>query len=157
MSVNPIPKGYHTVTPCLIVEGVPRLIDFMKGAFDGVELSRHLGPEGRVMHAEVRVGDSLIMMGEAGGPFPAKPTCLYVYVPDTDAVYRASLAAGGTSLQEPANQFYGDRTAGVQDPSGNQWWIATHVEDVSQEELARRAEAQQKVMAEKMKQKAQAM
>lgn len=151
MSVNPIPKGYHTVTPCLIVEGVPRLIDFMKGAFDGVELSRHLGPEGRVMHAEVRIGDSVIMMGEAGGPFPPKPACLYLYLPDTDAAYRASLAAGGTSLQEPANQFYGDRTAGVQDPSGNQWWIATHVEDVSQEELARRAEAQQKAMAEKMK------
>jgi uncharacterized glyoxalase superfamily protein PhnB len=152
MSVNLIPKGFHTVTPYLIVEGVPRLIDFMKGAFDGVEISRHLGPEGRVMHAEVRVGDSLIMMGEAGGPFPAMPTCLYLYTKDTDAVYRASVAAGGTSIQQPADQFYGDRTAGVRDPSGNQWWIATHVEDVSTEEMARRAEAHHKAMAEQHRQ-----
>ena len=96
------------------------------------------------MHAEVRVGDSIIMLGESGGPFPPMPTCLYLYVPNTDAVYKASLNAGGTSIREPADQFYGDRVAGVKDPSGNQWWIATHIEDVSEEELARRAEAQQR-------------
>jgi PhnB protein len=154
MSVNPIRKGYRTVTPYLVVEGVPGLLEFLKGAFKAVEISRHLGPGGRVMHAEITIGDSIVMMGEAGGPFPARPSCLYLYTEDTDAAYRASLAAGGKSIQEPADQFYGDRTAGVEDPSGNQWWIATHIEDLSEEEMARRSEAFNKQMAERKNQTA---
>jgi uncharacterized glyoxalase superfamily protein PhnB len=84
------------------------------------------------------------MLGEATGQWKPRPSTLYLYVHDTDATYRRALEAGATSLMEPANQFYGDRNAGVQDPSGNFWWIATHVEDVSAEEMKRRAEAQGK-------------
>ncbi|MBZ5496966.1 MAG: VOC family protein [Acidobacteriia bacterium] len=94
-----------------------------------------------VQHAEAKIGDSIIMMGEAQGEWKPKPATLYVYVDDVDAVYRRALQAGATSLREPANQFYGDRSGGVQDESGNQWWIATHIEHVTPEEMARRAQA----------------
>lgn len=94
MGVNPIPKGFHSVTPYLVIEGAPRLIDFLKAAFDGVEIERHLGPNGQIMHAEVQIGDSVVMMSEAAGPHPAMPSCLYHYVKDVDATYRASVAAG---------------------------------------------------------------
>jgi PhnB protein len=91
------------------------------------------------MHAEVFIGDSAVMMGEPVGETPALPGSLYLYVEDTDSTYRRAIDAGATSLMEPANQFYGDRNAGIKDPSGNMWWIATHVEDVTPEEMARRA------------------
>jgi hypothetical protein len=100
-------------------------------------------PDGTIMHAEVRVSDSVVMMDEPMGEFTPRPGSLYVYVSDTDAVYKRALQAGATSLTEPADQFYGDRNASLQDPVGNQWWIATHQEDVSPEELAKRAEALQ--------------
>lgn len=138
--VQPIPKGYHTVTPYLTIEGVARLIEFLQQAFDAVVIERHEMPDGSVMHAEVRIGDSIVMMGEAGGRFSPAPSSLYLYVPDVDAVYKRAIDAGGTSLSEPVDQFYGDRQGGVSDPSGNSWYIATHVEDVSPEEMARRAE-----------------
>jgi PhnB protein len=102
-------------------------------------MHRFSGPDGTVGHAEVRIGGSPVMMGEARGPWPAMPCAIYLYVNDTDAVYRRALAAGATSLMEPADQFYGDRNAGVKDPCGNFWWIATHKEDVSPEELQARA------------------
>jgi uncharacterized glyoxalase superfamily protein PhnB len=98
-------------------------------------------PEGDVRHAEIQIGDSRVMLGEASDQWKPMPAMLYVYVEDTDAVYRRAIAAGGQSLREPTTEFYGDRSAGVQDPAGNLWWIATHVEDVSPEELTRRAEA----------------
>jgi uncharacterized glyoxalase superfamily protein PhnB len=139
MSVKPIPEGFRTLTPYLVVTGVPRLIDFLKAAFGAREHYRSTRPDGVVMHASLEVGDSMLMMGEAQGTFPPMPACLYVYVPDVDATYRQAVAAGGISLAEPANQFYGDRKAGVRDPSGNMWWLATHVEDVTEEEIARRA------------------
>jgi uncharacterized glyoxalase superfamily protein PhnB len=145
MAVKPIPEGYHSVTPYLAVEGAEKLLNFVKQAFDAVEVHECMRrPDGTIQHAEVRIGDSVVMLGEASGRWTPRPSTLYLYVHDTDATYRRALEAGATSLMEPANQFYGDRNAGVQDPSGNYWWIATHVEDVSAEEMKRRAEAQGK-------------
>jgi len=144
MAVKPIPDGYHTVTPYFIVKGAVRLIDFLKMAFDAVEISRSATPDGTVMNAELKIGDSMVMMGEANNQSLPMPIAIYLYVPDVDAVYRRALAAGGTSLMEPADQFYGDRNGGVKDPSGNQWWIATHVEDVPPDEMAKRADAHAK-------------
>ena len=144
MAVKPVPEGFRTVTPYLVVNDVPRLIEFMKGAFDAVETERTVDGSGRVAHAQLRLGDSMVMMGQAMEGFPATPAQIYLYVPDADAVYRQAVKAGGTSLMEPANQFYGDRSGGVQDPTGNKWWIATHVEDVSAEEIARRMRERKK-------------
>lgn len=141
MAVRPIPEGYHSITPYLIVSGADKLIDFMKRAFAAEEIERMDLPDGTIRHAEVRIGDSILMMGEAGGAWAPMPCSLYLYVNDTDAVYRQALQAGATSVMEPADQFYGDRNAGVKDGSGNLWWIATHKEDVSREELRRRAQA----------------
>jgi uncharacterized glyoxalase superfamily protein PhnB len=137
-SVQPIPDGSHTVTPYLVVEGIPRLIEFLKQAFGAQEEYRMPRPDGGVAHAEVKIGDSKVMMGAPMGDFKAKPCSLYLYVEDVDAVYQRALQAGGTSVREPADQFYGDRSAGVIDPCGNYWGIATHVEDVSSEEITRR-------------------
>ena len=142
MAVKAIPEGYHTVTPYLVVNGVAKLIDFMKQAFEAKgadELMRR--PDGSVAHAEVRLGDSVVMMGEPAPGQPLMPAGLYIYVKDTDTTYERALKAGATSLMEPADQFYGDRNAGVLDPFGNRWWIGTRVEDVAPEEIARRAEA----------------
>ena len=139
MFVKPIPDGYHTITPYLVCERLSELIDFLKTAFGAIEKERHLSKTGRVMHAEVQIGDSIVMMGEAMEGFQPVQTSLYFYVVDTDSVYNKAIKAGGVSLMEPANQFYGDRNAGVQDPSGNKWWLATHVEDVSAEEMERRS------------------
>ena len=143
-AVKPIPEGYHTVTPYLTVKGVGKLIDFLKQALNAKDRERHLRPDGSIGHAEMKIGDSIVMMGEAGGQWQPMPANLYVYVPDTDASYRRALAAGATSIMEPADQFYGDRNAGVKDPCGNHWWLATHKEDVSPEEMKKRAAAQAK-------------
>jgi PhnB protein len=139
MAVKPIPEGYHTVTPYLTVEGAGKLLDFVKRAFDAKEIHRTTRPDGTLWHAEVRIGDSMVMMAEAADPWKPMSSAIYLYVNDTDATYQSAIAAGATSLMEPANQFYGDRNAGVQDPVGNMWWIGTHVEDVSPEEVGRRA------------------
>ncbi len=137
-TVNPVPENCHAVTPYLIVHGVPRLLDFLIKAF-GAEITEKMdAPDGTVRHAEVRIADSLVMMGEAGGPNPARPSTLYLYVPEVDQTFKRALAAGAKSLSEPKDQFYGDRSGGVEDPSGNHWYIATHVEDVSREEMQRR-------------------
>ena len=141
MTVKPIPDGYHSVTPYLVVQGADKLIDFLKEAFEGTEVERMTRPDGGVAHAEVRIGDSVIMMGEASGEFPAMPAMIYLYVNDADAVYKRALQARATSLEEPSDQFYGDRRAGVKDQFGNYWYMATHKEDVSPEEMARRAAA----------------
>ncbi|HSM57468.1 MAG TPA: VOC family protein [Candidatus Sulfomarinibacteraceae bacterium] len=140
MAVQPIPEGYHTVTPYLIVPDVDGQISFLQEAFDAEVRARMEGPDGRVMHAEVRIGDSPVMMGESSDEIPPMPAMLHLYVPDVDAVYEQALAAGATSVREPIDEFYGDRSGGVQDAFGNQWWLATHVEDVSEEEMMRRME-----------------
>jgi uncharacterized glyoxalase superfamily protein PhnB len=144
MPVKTIPEGYHSVTPYLTVAGVPKLIDFLKQTFGATELHRMARPDGTVLHAEVTVGDSRIMMGEPVGEFQAMPAQMYVYVPDVDAAFKRALAAGAISVSEPADQFYGDRHGGVRDSCGNLWWIATHTEDVSPEEMSKRAEAAMK-------------
>jgi uncharacterized glyoxalase superfamily protein PhnB len=139
MTVKPIPDGYHSVTPYLIVENAHQLLDFLKAAFGATEIFRHTRPDGTVGHAEVRISDSPVMIGEACKEFGAMPVAIYLYVPDTDVTYKQALQAGAISIMEPADQFYGDRNAGVKDPCGNSWWIATHIEDVSPEELDKRA------------------
>jgi len=136
------PEGYSTVTPYLTVKGASRLIDFIRDVLGG-EVTLRMGDD-PVGHAEMRVGDSLIMLADAqtsdsGQPMPAM---LYVYVRDADAVYEKALAAGAKSVREPADQFYGDRSAAVTDAFGNQWWFATHIEDVPPEEMERRVKAQ---------------
>ncbi len=141
MAVKPIPDGFHTVTPYLLVAGVPKLIEFLKKAFGGEETECLAMEDGTVMHAQVKIGDSIIMLGDPRGRCEPMPMSLYLYVPDTDAVYQRAIEAGGESVMEPADQFYGDRNAGVKDPVGNTWWIATHIEDVSPEELRKRATA----------------
>jgi uncharacterized glyoxalase superfamily protein PhnB len=134
---KPIPEGYATVTPYLCVSNAAKLIDFLKQAFDAELKFKMDGPGGRIMHAEMTIGDSRIMLGQ---PEPGQEThaMLHLYLPDADATYKRALAAGATSVREPADQFYGDRSAGVRDEFGNQWYIATHVEDVSEEEMERR-------------------
>lgn len=144
MAVKPIPEGYHSVTPYIIVNGVDKLIEFLKLSFDAREVERLSGPDGRIAHAEVRIGDSVIMMGEPLGDSQPMPASIYVYVNDTDAVHARALRAGAASVRAPADQFYGDRSAGVKDQHGNMWWIATHKEDVPPDELKRRAEARMK-------------
>ena len=144
MAVKPIPEGYHTVTPYLAVEGAAKIIEFTKQAFGAQERHRMAAPDGSIMHAEVKIGDSHVMLGEARGPVKAMPSMLYLYVPDVDAVYQRAIGAGAKSEQEPADQFYGDRTAAVMDAAGNRWYIATHVEEVAPAEMEKRAQAAMK-------------
>ncbi len=103
----------------------------------------HERPDGTIQHAEVKIGDSIVMLADAAGEWKPRPSMLYLYVNDVDETYRLALAAGATSLREPTTHFYGDRSGGVEDPVGNHWWIATHVEDVSPEEIQRRTAQQQ--------------
>lgn len=140
MPVKPIPDGYHTVTPVLTVHGAAKLIEFVKQAFDAKETFRMPGPDGSVMHAEMKIGDSMVMLGEATDEWKPMPATVALYVEDADAWYKRALRAGATSVREPADQFYGDRSAGVKDFAGNHWWIHTHIEDVPPEEMSKRAE-----------------
>lgn len=140
--VKPVPDGYHTVTPYLTAADAAGLLDFVKKAFGAVETYRMAAPDGAIRHAEVRLGDSMVMVGQARDEWLPRPASLYLYVPDVDATYRSAVAAGGRSIQEPTTHFYGDRSGAVEDAEGNAWWIATHVEDVSPEEIGRRAAAQ---------------
>ncbi len=141
MAVKAKPDGYHAVTPYLVVDGAAGLIEFLEEVFDAQETERLAAPGGRVGHAEVRIGDSAVMMGDARGEHAPTQAMLYVYVDDVDATYQRALAAGATTVQPPADQFYGDRSGGVKDAFGNLWWIATRIEDVTPEELRRRAQA----------------
>ncbi len=139
MAVKPIPEGYHTVTPYLTVQGAAKLIDFLKKAFGAETVHEpHKLPDGKIMHAEVKIGDSRVMLSDATEQMPATQTSLYLYVNDVDGVYKRAIAAGGTSTIEPMDQFYGDRSGGLKDPFGNRWWVATHKEDVPASELEKR-------------------
>jgi PhnB protein len=142
MAVKPIPDGYHTVTPYLVVRGAAKTIEFAKKAF-GAEMVEQpvTRPDGTIMHAEFKIGDSRVMISDASEQHPPMQSMLHLYVPNVDAVYQRAVAAGGTSVMEPMDQFYGDRSGGVKDPAGNQWFIGTHKEDVSPQELKKRAEA----------------
>jgi PhnB protein len=138
MAVQSIPKGYRTVTPYLIVEGAETLIEFLTSGFAAQEIRRTQHPDGCIMNAELKIGDSMIMLSEARGEIKAMQSMVYLYVENTDATYESALRAGGSSIMEPKDEFYGDRAAGVKDPTGNYWWIATHQEDVSSAEIDKR-------------------
>lgn len=149
MAVKPVPDGYHTVTPYMTVRGAAKAIDFYKEAFGAVEVLRMPMPDGSVAHAEIKIGDSVIMMGEENPAWGNKspqalggtPTGLMIYVPDCDAVFARALAAGATVSKPLTDQFYGDRSGTVIDPFGHQWTLATHVEDVPPEEMQTRMDA----------------
>ncbi|WP_411083281.1 VOC family protein [Streptomyces sp. cmx-18-6] len=139
MDVKAIPDGYTAVTPWIISADAARLIDYLKEAFGGEELSRLVGAGGRIEHAEVRIGDAVVMMFDRHAPhWPATPAFLRLFVEDADAVHRRAVEAGGTSVTEVTELFFGDRVGRVRDPLGNLWWIQTHVQDVGPEEQRRR-------------------
>jgi len=140
--VKPVPDGYHTLTPYLVVDGAERIVQFMKNAFGAqFVFEPMMRPDGKIMHAELKIGDSVVMISDASERAKATSAMLHLYVPNVDAVYQKALKAGGTSVMEPADMFYGDRSGGVKDPSGNSWFVATHKEDVAPKELQKRADA----------------
>ena len=156
MAVKKIPEGHNTVSPYLIVDGAERALDFYKRAFGATELFRHRAPDGKIGHAEVRIGDTVIMIADefpdfgayAPQKFGGSPVSLHVYVEDVDAVAAQATAAGAKVKRPVADQFYGDRLGTFEDPFGHTWHLSTHIEDVSLDELDRRAKA---AMAEKKK------
>lgn len=125
-----IPEGLFTVTPYLHPQRAQPFIDFLKQAFGGEEVAKYASPDGRIAHAQVRIGDSVVEMGEAQGPYQPLPAMFYMYVPNCDDVYKQALAAGATSISVPTDHPYGDRSGGVKDPFGHTWYIATHIKDV---------------------------
>jgi PhnB protein len=159
MAVKAIPEGYHTVTPSLTVRDGAKAIDFYKKAFAAQERMRMPGPDGRLMHAELQVGDSIVMladeMAEAGCKAPASvgavSSSLYVYVPDVDAAFTRAVEAGAKALMPPADMFWGDRFGTVEDPSGHRWGLATHKKDPSPAEMEK---GQKEFLASMAKQKA---
>jgi len=148
-TVKPVPDGYHSATPYLIVDGAARAIDYYTRAFGATELMRIPAPGDRIGHAEIKIGDSVIMLADehpeiqARGPehYGGSPVSILLYVDDVDALFKRAIAAGGTETRPVANQFYGDRSGSLTDPFGHRWHLSTHVEDVSMGELNRRMAA----------------
>jgi PhnB protein len=144
MAVNFTPTGYHSVTPYLIIDGAAKAIDFYKKAFEAQELFRMPMPDGKIAHAEIKIGDSPVMMAdeqeEHRGPksFGGSPVGLMIYVKDVDRIFKQAIAAGAKEQKPVTDQFYGDRSGTLADPFGHVWTIATHIEDVSPEEIERR-------------------
>jgi PhnB protein len=149
MSVKPIPEGYHSVTPYLIIRGATAAIDFYKKAFGAIELFRFPAPEGKIGHAEIKIGDSPIMLADefpdmgykAPQTLGGSPVSIMIYVDDVDATFDRAVDAGATLKDAVSDKFYGDRMGTVVDPFGHVWHVATHKEDVSAEEMQRRAAA----------------
>jgi PhnB protein len=149
MSVKSVPAGHHTVAPYLAVKDGVKALEFYKEAFGAVEAYKLVMPDGRLGHAEIRLGDSVIMLSdefpEYGGKAPptlgGSPVSIHVYVDDVDAFVKRAVAAGAKERRPVADQFYGDRSGQVEDPYGHLWWIATHKEDVSPEEMQKRVRA----------------
>ena len=152
MPVSPIPEGYHSVTPYLVMKNAATAIEFYKKAFGAVELLRMAAPGGKIGHAEIKIGDSPVMLADEypdmgfKGPesLGGTPVSLMIYVDDVDKIFPQAIAAGGKEVRPLQNQFYGDRSGTLTDPFGHVWTISTHVEDVPEEELAKRAEAAMK-------------
>ena len=146
---KPIPDGYHTFTPYLIVSDGARAIEFYQQAFGATERGRLAAPDGRIMHAEIQIGDSVIMLAsecpEMGAKSPqafgGSPVMLHLYVPEVDKTFAQATAAGAKVKRPVQNQFYGDRSGGLVDPFGHRWNLATHIEDVSPEEMKSRMAA----------------
>jgi PhnB protein len=143
MVVRPIPEGYHTVTPYLMIDGADKFIRFMAAVFGAKVAEQLMRADGKPGHTELRIGDSLIMLSEVMAGRPPTPVMLHIYVDDVDAAFERAVNAGGKVVAAPTDQFYGDRSGGVIEPSGNTIWIATHIEDVPPAELQRRAKAAQ--------------
>ncbi len=149
-SVKPIPDGYHAITPYLMVKEAAKAIDFYKKVFSAQERMRMPGPGGKIMHAELQIGDSVIMLAdehpelEAMSPatYGGTPVSIMLYVPDVDVVFKKAIASGSKELRPLQDQFYGDRSGTLTDPFGHKWTVATHVEDVSPEEMEKRMSAQ---------------
>ncbi len=147
--VKPIPDGYHSMTPYLIVKGAAKAIEFYQKAFGAIELFRLGGPDGKIGHAELKVGDSVLMLADEapqmGALSPAtiggSPVRILLYVEKIDEVVPRAIAAGAKLVRPVEDQFYGDRAGGIEDPFGHYWHVATHIEDVSPDEMKRRAEA----------------
>jgi PhnB protein len=146
-TVKPIPEGHPAISPYLIIDDAARALEFYKKAFGAKELMRHAGPDGRIGHAEIRIDDSVIMLADEHPEINARspktiggtPVSLHVYVKDVDAVARQAIGAGARVVRPVQNQFYGDRSGTLEDPFGHQWYVSTHIEDVSPAELRRRA------------------
>ena len=144
--VSPIPAGYHSVTPYLLIGGAGAAIDFYIRAFDAVEILRLTAPDGRIGHAEIRIGDSHLMLADEHpemdflGPQSRGGTCvtIHLYVADADAVFARAIAAGAKELRPLCDQFYGDRSGAVTDPWGHVWSIASRVEEITSDEIQRR-------------------
>jgi PhnB protein len=149
MAVKPIPDGYHTATPYLIIKGAANAIEFYQKAFGATELFRFPAPDGKIGHAEIKIGDSPIMLAdefpEMGYKSPqtlgGSPVSIMIYVEDVDTVFNRAIAEGGKEQRPVKDQFYGDRLGTLEDPFGHVWHISTHKEDVSAEEMERRAKA----------------
>jgi PhnB protein len=143
-----IPQGYHTVTPSIVVAGASKAIDFYKRAFGAEEIMRFPGPDGTIMHAEIRIGDSIVMLGdempEQGGRSPKSiggtPVSFFVYRDNVDEEWQRAVAAGAKEIMPLADQFWGDRTGCLEDPFGHKWWLAQHVQDLTPAELQKNAE-----------------
>lgn len=148
MAVKPIPDNYPRVSPNLAVNGAAAAIDFYKTVFGATERMRFAGPDGKIGHAELGIGDSVVMLAdeypEMGFVSPrtvgGTPVIISVYVEDVDATFATALGEGATEIRPIENQFYGDRSGAFEDPWGHHWYVATHVEDVTEQEMARRAE-----------------
>jgi PhnB protein len=144
MPVKPIPEGYHSVQPYLMFKDSAAAIEFYKKAFNATERFRMNGPTGQIGHAEIQIGDSVLMMADESPAmdawsidhFQGSPVSFLVYVEDCDALYRQAVEAGGEGFREPADQPYGDRMSGVKDPFGYRWFLATHIRDVSPEAMS---------------------
>ena len=149
MTATPVPAGHHTVTPYLAARNAIKALEFYKNAFGATEVYKLIMPDGRLGHAEFRIGDSLIMLSdefpEYGGKSPetlgGSPVCIHLYVPDVDDFCKRAVAAGAKQPKPVMDQFYGDRSGQLEDPFGHLWWVATHKEDVSHDEMQRRVQA----------------
>jgi PhnB protein len=150
--VKPIPDGYHSITPSLICKNAAKAIEFYKKAFGAQEHMRMPTPDGKIVHAELKIGDSIIFVSDEFPSMGANPpkaggSSVFLYVKDADAVFKSAVTAGASPDMPLQNQFWGDRYGKVSDPFGHQWGIATHVEDVSPEEIDRRSKEFAKKMA----------
>jgi PhnB protein len=155
MAVKPIPEGYHTLSASLIVDPAAEAIDFYKRAFGATERGVMAGPDGKIAHAELQIGDSVLMLAD---PYPMQnakspkeldgtSVSLFMYVEDVDAAFKQAIDAGGTSTMEPDDMFWGDRFGALMDPFGHAWALATHIEDLSEEEMRERGEKAMAAMA----------
>ncbi len=138
MGVKPIPEGYSNVIPYLICKNTDIVIEFCQKVFGANLTDISKDEKGIIMHATIHIRDSAVMLSEESDKYPVTSTTLYFYTENCDEIYKRGIGAGGESLREPTDEFYGDRSCGFKDPSGNSWWIGTHIEDVSPEEIAKR-------------------